>query len=49
VASAAGMTYAFSWGEPSALGRYIAYELKLGEVINDLNFIGPMIGATFRW
>jgi hypothetical protein len=46
---AGGVTYKFSWGELSALLRYLAYEMKPGKSINDLNFNGPMIGATFRW
>ena len=46
---AAGVTYAFSWGEMSGLWRYLAYEMKSGQVINDLNFNGPMVGVTFRW
>lgn len=47
--AAAGITYSFSWGELSALWRYLAYEMKSGKTINDINFNGPMVGATFRW
>ncbi len=46
---AGGVTYAFSWGELSGMWRYLAYEMKSGKQLNDLNFNGPMIGATFRW
>jgi len=47
--AATGITYSFSWGELSALWRYLAYEMKSGKTINDINFNGPMVGATFRW
>ena len=47
--AAAGVTYAFSWGEIIGMWRYLAYEMKPGKTINDLNFNGPMIGVTFRW
>jgi hypothetical protein len=46
---AGGVSYRFSWGELSALMRYLAYEMKSGKMINEINFNGPMIGATFRW
>jgi hypothetical protein len=46
---AGGVSYRFSWGELNAMMRYLAYEMKSGGVINDINFNGPMIGATFRW
>jgi hypothetical protein len=47
--AAAGVTYAFSWGEVNALWRYLSYEMKSGGTVNALNFNGPMIGATWRW
>ncbi len=46
---AGGVSYRFSWGELTAMMRYLAYEMKSGRVINDINFNGPMVGATFRW
>lgn len=46
---AGGISYAFSWGELTAMWRYLAYEMKSGKGLEDLNFNGPMIGATFRW
>ena len=47
--AAAGISYAFQWGELSALWRYLGYDMKSGKKIKDINFNGPMIGATFRW
>jgi len=47
--AAGGVSYAFSWGELVGMWRYLAYEMKSGKQLSDLNFNGPMIGATFRW
>ena len=47
--AAAGVTYGFAWGEVSALWRYLAYEMKPGGTISELNFNGPMVGLTWRW
>lgn len=47
--AAAGISYAYSWGELSAMWRYLAYEMDSGANLKDLNFNGPMFGATFRW
>jgi len=49
VQAAAGVSYRYSWGELTAMYRYLGYEMKSGKALNDLNFKGPMIGATFRW
>jgi len=46
---AAGVGYAFGWGELSAVYRYLDYDMKSGRPIQDLNFSGFMVGATFRW
>lgn len=45
---AGGITYTFEWGELTAMWRYLDYELK-NSAINDINFSGPMIGATWRF
>jgi hypothetical protein len=47
--AAAGIGYAFGWGQLSALYRYVDYELKSGKNVQGMNFGGPMVGATFRW
>jgi hypothetical protein len=47
--ASAGIGYAFSWGEISAHWRYLAYEMKAGQPSNDLQFNGPMVGATFKF
>jgi hypothetical protein len=46
---AGGVSYAFGWGELSAMYRYLDYDMKSGRPIKDLNFSGFMVGATFRW
>ena len=47
--AAAGVSYAFDWGEITGMWRYISYEFKSGSQIQDIRFNGPMVGATFRW
>ena len=47
--AAAGLSYSYSWGELTALWRYLDYEMKSGQSIQSFNFNGPMLGATFRW
>ena len=47
--AAAGITYAFSWGELTGMWRYLDYELKSGKTLDNINFSGPMVGVTFRW
>jgi hypothetical protein len=49
VQAAGGISYAFQWGELSALYRYVGYEPKAGKPVSDVNFSGPQIGAVFRW
>lgn len=47
--AAAGVGYAFSWGQLSALWRHLSYEMKSGGTLTELSFSGPMVGATWRW
>lgn len=47
--AAGGIAYAYSWGELTAMWRYLAYDMKSGRTIQDLNFSGPMLGAVFRF
>jgi hypothetical protein len=45
----AGLGYAFRWCEVVAVWRYLYYDLSSREAIDDMNFSGPAVGATFRW
>ncbi|MGR4870436.1 hypothetical protein ACIPRI_16445 [Variovorax sp. LARHSF232] len=48
--AAAGVSYAFSWGELTGMWRHIDYDMKSNSgPLEDLRFDGPMLGATFRW
>ena len=47
--AAAGIRYAYSWGEVNALWRVLDYDMKSGEPVEKLRFNGPMVGATWRW
>lgn len=47
--AATGISYAYRWGDLSALWRYLDYEMKSGQYIQTFNFNGPMVGGTFRW
>ena len=47
--AAAGISYAFQWGELNALWRYLGYKAKSGKAISDVNFNGPQVGVVFRW
>jgi hypothetical protein len=46
---AVGIAYGFRWGELSAMWRYIGYDFKSDSKVSEMNFNGPMVGATFRW
>jgi hypothetical protein len=47
--AAAGIGYAFSWGDIAGLWRYVRYDFKSDDAIQDLKFNGPMLGVTFRF
>jgi hypothetical protein len=47
--AAAGLGYSFGWGDVVGLWRYLRYEFKSDQAIQNLAFNGPMIGVTFRW
>ncbi|MFD0879061.1 hypothetical protein ACFQ2A_03415 [Variovorax dokdonensis] len=47
--AALGVSYGFSWGEITGMWRYVSYDMKSGGMLQDLNFNGPMVGATLRW
>ncbi len=46
---AAGVSYRYGWCDLNVMWRYLAYEFKSGSALQNVNFNGPMIGATFRW
>lgn len=45
----AGLGYAFDWGELLAAWRYIDYQMKSGDAIEDMSFNGPAVAVVFRW
>ncbi len=47
--AAAGLAYAFKWGEITAMYRYLGYSMKSGKAFDEIHFAGPLVGATFRW
>jgi hypothetical protein len=49
VQALAGIGYAFGWGEVMAAWRYLDYELPGDGPVSDLNFNGPLVGASFAW
>jgi hypothetical protein len=46
---AAGVGYAFHWGEVVAMYRYLDWNADSGDPIRNLNMGGPLVGVTFRW
>jgi hypothetical protein len=46
---AGGLGYAWSWGGVFAMWRYLDYNFKSDKKLQDINFNGPMLGATFAW
>jgi len=46
---AAGLGYTFKWGEVTAMYRYLDYRMKDSKALQDINFGGPLIAATWRW
>ena len=47
--AAAGIGYAFSWGEIAGLWRYLDYDLPSDKPIADITVSGPALGVVFRW
>jgi hypothetical protein len=47
--AAAGVGYAFDWGEVAAVWRVLDYDLPTDSAIGDLEFSGPAVGIAFRW
>ena len=46
---ALGIGYVFSWGEVVATWRYLDYNTKSGDKLNDLTINGPLLGVAFSW
>jgi hypothetical protein len=46
---AAGVGYAFNWGEVVALYRYLDYKNKSGKPIEDMTMKNPQLGVTLRF
>lgn len=47
--AAGGIAYSYGWGDLVAMWRYLDYNFKSDKSLQDINFNGPMFGATFRW
>jgi len=45
----AGLGYSFGWGEVVGSWRYLGYNMKSGQDLQDLSFNGPMVSAVFHW
>lgn len=46
---AAGLGYAFDWGELSANWRNLHYEMPSGMSVRDMDFNGPALSVTLNW
>jgi hypothetical protein len=44
-----GLGHAFSWGDLHLAYRYLHYSTDDGELMEDVNQMGPALGATFRF
>jgi hypothetical protein len=44
-----GVGYAFPWGDVVGAWRYLGYDFKSNEGLQDLRFSGPMVSAVFHW
>ena len=47
--AAAGLGYSLGWGDVVGMWRYLRYDFKSDQAIQNLAFNGPMVGVTFRW
>jgi hypothetical protein len=46
---ALGIGYVFNWGEVVATWRYLDYNMKSSDKLQDLTINGPLIGVAFSW
>ncbi|HYN34668.1 MAG TPA: hypothetical protein VES40_18740 [Ilumatobacteraceae bacterium] len=44
-----GLAYSFGWGDLGVTWQYMDYQMESGKAIDNVNFNGPALGATFRW
>ena len=47
--AAAGVGYHFNWGDLTAVYRHLDYDFESDSFIQDLDFSGPAIAASFNW
>lgn len=47
--AAAGLGYAFGWGDVMLAWRHVDYDMKSGQAIETLSFDGPAVAAAFHW
>ena len=45
----AGLAYQFDWGAMGVTWRYLDYQFKSGEPIDNMSMNGPTIGVVFQW
>lgn len=45
----AGVGYSFRWGDLTLAWRHLAYETNSDDGVEDVDFDGPLIAASFRW
>jgi hypothetical protein len=45
----AGITYNWNWGGVSLVYRHLSYDMDDDQLIQDVEFSGPALGATFRF
>lgn len=44
-----GIGYRYKWGAVVASWRYLDYNMKTGDAIQNLSFSGPLVGAAWQW
>lgn len=45
----AGLGYQFDWGALALTYRHLDYDLGSGAPVSDMEFSGPLLGASFQW
>jgi len=46
---AAGVGYAFDWGDVSAHWRYLHYDMPADRIVRDMDFSGPALEISLTW